>query len=243
MTTKVSRAIIALALITTARANIINVDLGEPRRIINQQSGRDNLIDLPFAANVSGETLILDFEFSTFVRVPGPSPWFVPGLELFGTGTITESNASGYLFDLNHQAIPSGELHTGSGSFVIEDESVIYGPGAFIPPASGFAADIYGAHIEIPLSGEFELTGGRWVLAGGVGDRNRYSIGNVPDSGATVGLFALALLPLLTWGATRQLQSRRDARRWAKMRETAAAANAPGEAWDYQPRMRRAKAP
>jgi hypothetical protein len=191
------------------RATTITIDLGPPRRVTGEKIvSFSDLNDLQF----SGQTLSLDLVFGSngFVRLfKGTSPTFLllPMLDVFGAGTINDPTGSGYLFDSTGNPISSVTSFGGSVTTDPGGESFRLGLGSFFPLLAGgaFPPDIYGAHLDItlPNASAFDVTGGEFGLFPNASQPwdNQFQIGDVPDSGCTLFLALIAVVPLFALNA------------------------------------------
>ena len=163
--------------------------------------------------SLNGQTLSLNFVFPNdlFVRLFSSTTKsfdLTATLTLQGDGTFDRTIGSGYTFGANglrNSAIftyPPGIAGSTNGietfSYRLGFVFPLTGPHDYL----GHPFDIYGMHLNItlPLNGDFQVLGGRFVLfpASSKAWERIYAIGpHVPEGGWTLPLFAVGFLAVI----------------------------------------------
>jgi hypothetical protein len=192
-----------------ANAVLISADLGPPHTITYQTS--PSSFDALQGTPLDGQTLSLDFSFSNgeYVRIFNVTSWTFDAsvkLQTDGSGLLGFLDGTGYLVDINGNAIPGyGVTGSASGS----DGSLFLGLFPLLKDENGTPDtdllrpfDFYGVHYDLILPDvndpSIHLTAGQFTLFSdpdgvfGIGPGVPANV--VPDSGSTVLLFGVAFL-------------------------------------------------
>jgi hypothetical protein len=195
---------LVFAFTITAHATIIPVDLGPPRNFV--QPDVRVPINLGFS-KFSGQSLSLDFTFTNneFLRLyPAKHYNFevFPWLLVSGTGTMNSPSGEAWTVGVNGER--NSAISTFSAVSLTDDGSLFALPLGYIFPyfadSTGkkfnttYPFDIYSLHFDLLLGNnpDFQIESATLFL-GGAGSRS-FGIGpHVPDSGASILLFAMGL--------------------------------------------------
>ena len=200
-----------ILLADSANAVLINADLGPPHTITSETS--PSSFDALQGRHLNGQTLSLDFSFlnSEFVRIFSVTSWTFDAsikLQTNGSGLLGFLDGTGYLVDINGNAIPGyGVTGSASGS----DGSLFLGFFPLLKDKDGThntdllrPFDFYGVHYDLLLPNvsdpSIHVTTGQFTLFSdpngvfGIGPGLPTDI--VPDSGSTLLLLAIAGLAI-----------------------------------------------
>ncbi len=199
MRTRVA-VVAALLAVATARATLIQVDLGGSGRLTNDTTALFGNLD---GTSLDGQTLSLDFSFanSEFARLFSVTTSYevLVTLQTNGTGLVGYLDGTGYLTDQNgdplHPIQDLGSASSSNGSMAV---------GLFPLPAVNTPVDDYGVHLNLllPFNPSLEITGGEFRLYS-YGDSGPFGVGPgvprnlVPEGGDTAILLAIGLAGII----------------------------------------------